>query len=467
MRCCRVSPIAFSVALLAATAAPAEPRPSATPDEPSLIVVDTDMGLDDVAAILSLASSPTVEIAAVTVVGGASSASRGAAGASSLLALSGLPSVPVARGADPPGPPPPWRSIAESLGGLTLPAIGLPVEGDAPGLMRRILEAHAPGTVSILAMGPLSNLASLVRRDAEAARRARVVVLAGGPGERPWNLAADPDATADVLGAKLPLAFLPDADAEGVALPPAFVETLTRSPRLPARLLAAIWHAPGHASPFIVDAALAAALLGPQPEPRMQDASASLDTEGHLKFGPNGSAKVLGAMDGNSTGRLLASLWLGAPFDQPAAADPSAPVPARIVALHGHLGPYVVLGYRMGRFALDVLGATGHFDVTAEVSTRGAPPEACFVDGVQLGTGATPGKGNLVVRVDDAAPRGVFTGPGGKRVAVGLRPGLVEEIHESIVRHGVGPTGLRLFSEPVENLFRASPAPSEESAPSR
>ena len=69
---------------------------------------------------------------------------------------------------------------------------------------------------------------------------------------------------------------------------------------------------------------------------------------------------------------------------------------ANVVQFHGHLGPAVVAGARMGMIGLRVVEAKGYFDV--EVTCEGPmakPPQACFLDGVQVATGATLGKRTL------------------------------------------------------------------------
>lgn len=63
--------------------------------------------------------------------------------------------------------------------------------------------------------------------------------------------------------------------------------------------------------------------------------------------------------------------------------------------LHGHIGPYVLAGARMGRFALRHLGADPHFGVEAEVWCPDAPPPSCALDGIQFATGCTLGKRNI------------------------------------------------------------------------
>lgn len=66
------------------------------------------------------------------------------------------------------------------------------------------------------------------------------------------------------------------------------------------------------------------------------------------------------------------------------------------VQLHGHLGPMLMFGARMGMAALREVDAKGYFDV--DVICEGPfakPPASCFLDGLQISTGATLGKRNL------------------------------------------------------------------------
>jgi formylmethanofuran dehydrogenase subunit E len=70
---------------------------------------------------------------------------------------------------------------------------------------------------------------------------------------------------------------------------------------------------------------------------------------------------------------------------------------------HGHIGPYVVLGYRAGLVANRVLGQDP-FCKRAHTMTGLKPPVSCFTDGVQLGSCCTLGKGNITVS-DEGEPR--------------------------------------------------------------
>lgn len=66
------------------------------------------------------------------------------------------------------------------------------------------------------------------------------------------------------------------------------------------------------------------------------------------------------------------------------------------VQFHGHLGPWATAGLRLGAAAREAVAAPGYFGLT--VTCHGPleqPPRSCFIDGVQVATGATWGKRNL------------------------------------------------------------------------
>jgi hypothetical protein len=75
---------------------------------------------------------------------------------------------------------------------------------------------------------------------------------------------------------------------------------------------------------------------------------------------------------------------------------------------HGHIGPYAVLGYRIGQRSMDVLGAAKYFDMHVEVTGPKTTPYTCLIDGLQVSTGCTLGKGNIVVTADDPPPGAMF-----------------------------------------------------------
>jgi formylmethanofuran dehydrogenase subunit E len=67
----------------------------------------------------------------------------------------------------------------------------------------------------------------------------------------------------------------------------------------------------------------------------------------------------------------------------------------KAVEFHGHLGPYLVLGLLAGGLALKKLRCRRYFGLSVKIWGANRKPESCLIDGLQLSTGATYGKGNI------------------------------------------------------------------------
>ena len=65
------------------------------------------------------------------------------------------------------------------------------------------------------------------------------------------------------------------------------------------------------------------------------------------------------------------------------------------IKFHGHLGPYLVLGLLAGEAALKKMAAKKYFGLNVKVWGANKKPKSCLIDGLQLSTGATYGKGNI------------------------------------------------------------------------
>lgn len=187
---------------------------SATP-----VVVDTDLGADDLVALALLLRHPRVRVEAITV------AATGLVGCpeavdvvADLTAALAVAAPVVACGRPTPGPtgramPADWRRAAASGSGLPeasaemrhLAPVSVSPE-PAPKLLAQV--AGRTRGLTVLALGPLTNLADLSTSDPEAFARLRAVQVMGGviaaAGENgigEWNAAADPDAFTTVLSA--------------------------------------------------------------------------------------------------------------------------------------------------------------------------------------------------------------------------------------------------------------------------
>lgn len=65
------------------------------------------------------------------------------------------------------------------------------------------------------------------------------------------------------------------------------------------------------------------------------------------------------------------------------------------VKFHGHIGPYLVLGLLAGETALKKLKSKKYFGLKVSVWGANKKPKSCLIDGLQLSTGSTYGKGNI------------------------------------------------------------------------
>lgn len=162
--------------------------------EPVRVIVDTDVGSDDLMAIAFLLARPEVRIEAITVVNGLAHVRPGANNLLKLLELANHPEIPVYLGSETPlqatAPfPALWRKLSNELPGVHLPATRRQPEKEAAVdyLARRLAESKNP--VQVLALGPLSNLAKAFRRNPAAARGLSRMVVMGGAFHVRGNLA--------------------------------------------------------------------------------------------------------------------------------------------------------------------------------------------------------------------------------------------------------------------------------------
>jgi purine nucleosidase len=155
-------------------------------------VIDTDPGVDDTMALFFGLLSPDIEVAAITTVWGNTDVGRTTANALRLLEIVGRPELPVARGAARPllGTEPAFgRAIhgADGQGNTGLPPPGLqPAAESAVDLIVRLAHER-PGELTLVPVGPLTNIAAALARDPAIARQYRQVVLMGGAFLHPGN----------------------------------------------------------------------------------------------------------------------------------------------------------------------------------------------------------------------------------------------------------------------------------------
>ena len=99
-------------------------------------------------------------------------------------------------------------------------------------------------------------------------------------------------------------------------------------------------------------------------------------------------------------------------------------------AFHGHLGPYVIVGFRMGILAKKILSPNSHKGLRAEVKTGTKPPLSCIIDGIQFSSGCTLGKGNISVS-DERLPGAVFYNKE-RKLSISLKDSIKNKIEKEM-----------------------------------
>lgn len=190
----------------------------AVSDEPKrVIVIDTDGGTDDAAALWWALLDPRVELAAVLVTWGNVGRDIAATNVCRILHAAGRSDVPVALGEEGPIGPTPLPELAgyvhgdDGLGGHGhgWPTGDVePVAETASELLARVTAERA-GQLDLVTIGPLSTVAGALDDDPGIATRVRSLTVMGGVVQRPGNalplgeanVAHDPEAAAEVVTA--------------------------------------------------------------------------------------------------------------------------------------------------------------------------------------------------------------------------------------------------------------------------
>ena len=192
--------------------------------ERTQMVLDYSPTLSDAGALLYLASNPEVELLAVTLPGtGEADCEPGTRVTRGLLALAGRADIPVGCGRNTPlvgdrDWPEEWRAQVNNWDLDTMPAVDAAPVRDAERLLSDTL-TDAIEPVTVVAVGPLTNLGVVLDENPELGKKIREIVIMGGAVDVPGNVEAaptaegnlyiDPEAARRVIASDVPVVFVP------------------------------------------------------------------------------------------------------------------------------------------------------------------------------------------------------------------------------------------------------------------
>jgi purine nucleosidase len=182
-------------------------------------VLDCDPGHDDAVAILLAAASPALDLRAITTVAGNGTLDKVTLNARKVCTLAGIRDVPIAAGADRP-----LRRELETaahvhgesaLDGPALPDPGVPLDPRPADQLIADVAASADQPLTLIAIGPLTNVATALDRHPDlAGRLGRIVVMGGSTGRgnhtpyAEFNIYVDPEAAERVFASGVPLTMV-------------------------------------------------------------------------------------------------------------------------------------------------------------------------------------------------------------------------------------------------------------------
>src|SRR5271166_165322 len=170
-RCC------FAVLILGVAAA-------VTAAGPRKVIIDTDPGTDDAMALMLALNSPELDVRAVTVVPGNVAARQGLENALRMVSLADRCDIPVAAGAQHPL----FQKLITAefwhgkngLANIELPPSKCKVDSRwGPDLIIELVHA-APHEITLIPVGPLTNIALAVEKDPSIVPLVKEVILMGG-----------------------------------------------------------------------------------------------------------------------------------------------------------------------------------------------------------------------------------------------------------------------------------------------
>lgn len=263
------------------------------------IYLDSDLGIDDAMALGYLLASPQAELVGIGSTFGNVASTQAARNILDFLAVAGRSGVPVAIGATNPlatrfdGGAPQVHG-ANGIGDVVLPRSPQEPIGESSADLLIRLSHEYRGTLRIVAIGPLTNLALALQADPGLSARVDGVYIMGGAALVPGNVTPvseanirnDPEAAAAVFAADWPIVLAPLDVTMEHRLDESHRATLAQAPGAGPQVIAAMmeqyaeWYLPiyGAAEVALHDplaAALAVGAVSPSVAPRV---SVAVDT---------------------------------------------------------------------------------------------------------------------------------------------------------------------------------------------
>lgn len=408
------------------------------------VVVNTDIGLDDAVALALILQSPDLDVRAIVACEGAAGGLRAVEHLERMLIFFNRTDVTLYAPASCalPSPVPEFRSFVETSVAAALP--------EPQASFHREFSPDAFSSertpITIIALGPLTNIATALELRPELIKNIRTILIAGRPeSERNWNLRYNISAYEQLRSSGVRMTFIaadkstsgkPDAWSmeelrfgAGTSVGEAFLQRLFANPIVRKHYLerfrefsdeltvlyladqSVFWDREGIGTSVPNNRSALAELFtriidqGRQRKDRVVLVSGSLPDE---ILQSDVRERKAGIVAKNGESEWFAQLLMN--------------------ELHEHLGAYSIIGVKMGLRAAELLNAPqSGMKIVSRSPAR--PPFSCLNDGLIVATGCTPGR--MLFRHEPGGAWQTITAEfeyNGRRIAVSLKPEYQERV---------------------------------------
>ena len=433
------------------------------------VIVDTDMGLDDARALAWLLEMHDIEIKGIITSDGAMDPANGLQYLKIVLEYFGREEIPICKGVSSDGQAPPFRRIVTNAYSRFPVSKGDYIEYEMSAFYNEITESMEDGSLTYLCLGPLSNLNFIVENDSKFLNKLNKLIFAGNSANNEnlsWNTKRDTQASKSIFRSYKNIYEMDISKGSDLFFNSDLIQMIIQSSNKMSDFVQKIHNIKVDSEAenihiFLYDDLLPLYMQYPEfftlkatdTGEALEDMDMILLQSAYKNFIEKGYVLT-------SRPSVVFEKY---PIHDELFKDDVADYINALISIHGleewkaailtnemhrHLGAYSLIGVKMGILAREILEAD--LDELNVVTYTGLkPPESCLIDGLQIATGASLGRGTIHTSMETkSAPKAVFI-KGPRRIRIEVKTKIIQMI-QSEIQHNTDQFGYgshRYFEE--------------------
>lgn len=416
------------------------------------VLIDTDMGLDDARAIAWLFEMHDIHIVGIITSDGVLDPENGLNNLKIVLEYFSREEIPICSGMYNDGQVPPFRqTVNNAFSRFPTPSADF-TEYKMSGFFNKISKSVEDGTLTYLSLGPLTNLKYLLEKEPEFINKINKILYAGNSPENEessWNTERDIQACKSIFNFFDNIVEINISNGYDPFFNNELISVIQKSSNHISEFIKRIHGInedpdEGNIHMFIYDDLLPLFMQYPEffslgsseNEMAVEDMNIFFLQSAYSHFIENGFILT----------PRPSVVFNKYPIHDAAFKDDVTEHIDTLIRIHGleewkaailtnemhrHLGAYSLVGVKMGILARELFEADLD-ELKVVVFTESKPPESCLIDGLQIATGASLGRGTIRVSNEiDSLPNAVFI-KDSRRIRIVLRMKIIQRIQSDI-----------------------------------